>query len=177
MRQPALHRRAWVVQERLLPPRTLYYGLTGIYWECRHQDIASGFFDYKLYHSQNSPVKSAINGRIGSQRLDPISYSKQSVNDIIPTTGEILDRTCGDNMWESVLRAYCQCSLTFPTDKLTALMGVVDGISARTRVTFVAGLWKELFFLGLLWYIQPRYRKSTQSHTRGPDGLRSSNEA
>jgi hypothetical protein len=30
-----LHKRAWVVQERLLSPRTLYYGSTGIYWECR----------------------------------------------------------------------------------------------------------------------------------------------
>ena len=31
---PPLHTRAWVVQERALSPRTLYYGSEMIYWEC-----------------------------------------------------------------------------------------------------------------------------------------------
>jgi hypothetical protein len=106
-----------------------------------------------------------------------ISYGKRRVNDIIQTTAEALGHGHGHDIWESVLRIYCECSLTFPTDKLTALMGNADGISARTGMTFVAGLWKELLFLGLSWYVGPRYRKSNRSHRMGTNGLSPSIEA
>ncbi|KIN08968.1 hypothetical protein OIDMADRAFT_23704 [Oidiodendron maius Zn] len=35
-----LNRRGWILQERLLSPRTIYYGKDEIYWECNHM-IAS----------------------------------------------------------------------------------------------------------------------------------------
>lgn len=31
---PPLHRRAWVVQERALSARTIYFSQVGVYWEC-----------------------------------------------------------------------------------------------------------------------------------------------
>lgn len=34
--------RAWTLQERLLPPRTIYFGANGVFWECRSQ-ISSEF--------------------------------------------------------------------------------------------------------------------------------------
>ena len=37
---PPLHRRGWVVQERALSPRTLYFSNVGIYWECCYVSIA-----------------------------------------------------------------------------------------------------------------------------------------
>jgi Heterokaryon incompatibility protein (HET) len=35
-----LHRRGWVVQERALSPRTLYFSKVGIYWECCYVSVA-----------------------------------------------------------------------------------------------------------------------------------------
>ncbi|MCJ1400519.1 hypothetical protein MMC11_003725 [Xylographa trunciseda] len=32
--RPPLHRRAWVVQEQALAPRTLYFGYEMVFWEC-----------------------------------------------------------------------------------------------------------------------------------------------
>src|SRR5690348_1780561 len=35
----ALDQRGWVLQERLLSPRTVYYGQYGLHWECRRGTI------------------------------------------------------------------------------------------------------------------------------------------
>lgn len=35
MRKTRLATRAWALQERLLSPRTIYFGRTGLFWECR----------------------------------------------------------------------------------------------------------------------------------------------
>jgi Heterokaryon incompatibility protein (HET) len=36
---PPLHQRGWVVQERALSPRTLYFSNVGIYWECCYVSV------------------------------------------------------------------------------------------------------------------------------------------
>lgn len=38
-----LCRRAWVLQERLLSPRTLYFGKGDIFWECKTKDASESF--------------------------------------------------------------------------------------------------------------------------------------
>ena len=41
--------RGWVFQERILPPRTIYFGAHGVYWECRTLQADDG---QSLYHDQ-----------------------------------------------------------------------------------------------------------------------------
>ena len=53
-----LHKRAWVVQERLLSPRTLYYGLSGICWECWQQVATEG-----------DPDSTSSDGRVNHMKL------------------------------------------------------------------------------------------------------------
>lgn len=48
LKAPLLNR-GWVFQERLLPPRTIYFGAQGVYWECRTSQTNDG---HCIFHDQ-----------------------------------------------------------------------------------------------------------------------------
>lgn len=43
MRQAPLCQRAWVVQEQVLAPRSLYFGESQLFWECRRRHACEVF--------------------------------------------------------------------------------------------------------------------------------------
>jgi len=47
---------------------------------------------------------------------------------------------------------YNPCGLTYGTDKLVAITGIVKLVESRTGLYNIAGLWKEFIFPELLWY-------------------------
>ena len=63
-----LHKRAWAVQERLSSPRTLFFGSTGIFWECVLRSVRSrvrtrAFWPIYRIRSQSSGPYCAKLGR------------------------------------------------------------------------------------------------------------------
>jgi hypothetical protein len=49
---------------------------------------------------------------------------------------------------------YTRCQLTKKTDKLLVASGLASIFSVNTGYTYLAGLWKEDFRDGLLWYVE-----------------------
>ncbi|KIW90965.1 uncharacterized protein Z519_08748 [Cladophialophora bantiana CBS 173.52] len=52
LRAVPLLRRAWVVQERLLSPRIIYFGLQGLFWQCWSKNASEFWLDLESRDAQ-----------------------------------------------------------------------------------------------------------------------------
>jgi hypothetical protein len=131
-----LHKRAWVVQERLLSPRTLAYGTSSLYWDCFEGGEASEWWP---------------EGGPDSSRM----LTKSSMAALIQPPRSPAQRRRFLTAWNSLVVVYSACNLAFPKDKLVAIAGVVNQISTNTGLTFVGGVWEEYLLECLLWRVGP----------------------
>ncbi|KAL9116072.1 MAG: hypothetical protein Q9227_000441 [Pyrenula ochraceoflavens] len=132
--------RAWVQQERLLAPRLLYFGGKEIHWECcllqASETWPSGPTGDEHSFDELYPLKAAF-----ESELQP--YVEWSDNDLYDFNYML---------WRNgVVPKYTAAELTFEKDRLAALAGIASVVQAQTGLTSVAGLWKELLPLELLW--------------------------
>ena len=65
---------------------------------------------------------------------------------------ESVEKFC--QVWEWIIRAYTTAKLTFPSDILIVISGLVNVIKARTGLTSLHGHWKELLPIDLLWHVE-----------------------
>ena len=129
----ALNKRGWVLQERLLSPRTIHFTLFP-YWECR-----------ELISCEACPN--------GIKHLYPTETHYE-----IPTASAKLSVECLQVSqlvkWPSIIDRYSACDLTKPNDKLSALSGIARTFSRYTKSTYCAGLWSDTLMQDLLWQVQ-----------------------
>jgi len=126
-----LHERGWVIQERVLSPRTLFYGSFGMYWECVQQEASS-----------------MITKRI------PVGTVKNAVHQACNlTVSGVVDDSYRAfwKWWKKIVSTYSPCGLTYRTDKLVAIQGIVKLVELKTGMHNVAGLWREYLLPELLW--------------------------
>jgi hypothetical protein len=105
--------RAWALQEKLLPPRTLHLGDRGAFWECRHT-IASEY------------LPDGFTKRLGSGLLKQMRKTEHL-----------------QYWWPEVVRLFTGADLTFPRDKLPALSGIAKRIHGQKGGQYLAGLWRD----------------------------------
>jgi hypothetical protein len=129
-----LHQRAWIIQERALSPRTLYYGSTGLLWECREAD-ASDFDPMGLPYTLKK--SHSVGKRIMEKILRPINTSESEL--------------AFHSEWATLVLQYTNCALTKPEDRQYAIRGFTDPIQDRFGFTQVACLWKQFLHTELLW--------------------------
>ncbi|KAF8551532.1 HET-domain-containing protein [Imleria badia] len=122
-----LHTRAWVVQERILAPRTLYYGSNGLAWEC----------------TECSATEAVPWGDVStfSPKASFFDIQQQSPDAIY-------------DCWTDIQISYTRCQLTRFSDRLVAISGVVKRIEMLTGWVNVWGLWKEQLSRELLWFVE-----------------------
>lgn len=150
-----LFSRAWVFQERILSPRILYYGHTGLHWECR-ESVANEIWPYGRPRHIANPVS-----QLGLQQLLGDTTSDSELKEMITllrprshSSNPMLDSSFLRpfyRTWLGLLIPYSKLRLTFSADKLPAISGVVSFIASRTDMTSVFGHWEELLPLDLLW--------------------------
>jgi hypothetical protein len=105
--------RAWALQEKLLPPRTLHLGDRGAFWECRLQ-IA------------NEHLPDGFTQRLGSGLLRKMGKKEHL-----------------QQWWAEVVRLFTNADLTFARDKLPALSGIARRVHSRKGGQYLAGLWRD----------------------------------
>jgi hypothetical protein len=131
-----LNNRAWVVQERMMSPRTLYFGSRRIHWECR------------TYTSTDHGIETDFN-------TDGYTSHAKHACDILRAPLRPLavrgDRYLFYIGWNTFLNKYTHGRLTRPEDRLVALTGIVDIARRSTALSMVSGLWKELLPFEILW--------------------------
>jgi hypothetical protein len=124
-REP-LSRRGWCLQERLLSTRLLSLSLQEMQWICQT--------------TISCECQSSLNR---NKQFGPTPLSQ------IPA-GPVAFR-----FWLKTVENYSQRSLTRVSDKLPAISGVADIIQRITGSDYIAGLWLNDIYLGLLWRRAP----------------------
>lgn len=139
-----LFSRAWVYQERLIPPRTLYLSRHEMLWECREG-------------------RSCECGGAGVERDD---FTKLGFHDI--TSHYSHDRHFLGCMWRIIVIQYSGLQLTYVSDKLAALAGIAAEIHRGSGQEYVAGLWRDTLLLDMCWFVnQPERRNEDAQPTFG----------
>lgn len=150
MRQEPLNKRGWVVQERSLSPRTLYFGKSCIFWDCRELERSefATEYDTEPYPDQAQPQRreqELANIKKTLFRLDN-GHSEKGANAAHKTTPD---------GWYSLVEMYGQAGLTFESDRLIAISGVARLLWKLTeqRSGYNAGIWENTLIPDLLWCV------------------------
>ncbi|KAH6694328.1 heterokaryon incompatibility protein-domain-containing protein [Leptodontidium sp. MPI-SDFR-AT-0119] len=144
--------RAWVLQERLLAPRVLHFCEDQIAWECRELDASEN----ASTGIEGLEVKNGrIQDRVRLKSLVASEYGPRNSFDKVDIAYQAHEN------WKRIVERYSLTSLTKANDKLIALAGIAEQMSAQigVRVAYVAGMWKNKYFASqLLWRVDPVYK-------------------
>ncbi|KAI9928627.1 hypothetical protein MW887_001842 [Aspergillus wentii] len=125
--QPLWHR-AWPLQERLLPPRVLSFGLGELFWDCFESDNRCESFPEGI--------------QIVSDDLTLINMDHLK-RKIMP---DRLNTSLCQRMWKNIVMEYSQRSLTCPEkEKLVALSAIATRWGKTMNDEYLVGhFWKML---------------------------------
>lgn len=126
--------RAWVLQEVILSPRTIYYGSELLSWECITLDAFEG--------------EPATAGRLRS--LNP-GASKDLFDDPSNIVQPVSEAPGGSTRWDTVLQMYTGGKLTRQSDRWIAIAGLATKLAGMAKLSIVAGMWRETLANDLLW--------------------------
>ena len=131
---PKLLTRGWVMQERIIAPRTVHFGQV-VTWEC-HQGLQKEFYG-QINEYQTRQIKSSFLAPVTQPKAGTISNDEEHAR---------IHRA-----WLDTLSEYSTTDLTFVSDRLNAISAVISAIQERTNWRNVAGLWVPFLFTELLW--------------------------
>ena len=130
VQESPLSSRAWVLQERLLVPRTLHCTLQGFFWECS-----------ELRASEYEPLGCRPDYSNRDQGLLSLNQIRRKEKSFIIGP-----------YWRHVVETFSQLRITFPSDRLPALAGLARTIQEHTKDTYIAGHFKASLISSLLWF-------------------------
>ncbi|KAF2710084.1 HET-domain-containing protein, partial [Pleomassaria siparia CBS 279.74] len=117
--------RAWVFQERILSPRVLHFGEGELLWECLEEYTCECTSDIQVFPN----------------------YPKSHHSRILESFSEV-DIPA---VWRQLVSEYSRLDITYPSDRLPALMGIVEPMRKVNQSRIVAGCWESCLFYDMLW--------------------------
>jgi hypothetical protein len=148
-----LMERGWVLQERLLAPRTVHYSRGQVFWECSHL-VASDVFPngqpqglewllaferWSIFGDKENQFWGKRGGGINSIGSNDTAYMS----------------------WKKIVEAYSQCALTKKQDKLVAIDGVAKILERAGCGRYCAGIWEDDFLHQMMWCAWPPGKRSS----------------
>ncbi|KAF1959164.1 HET-domain-containing protein [Byssothecium circinans] len=132
IRYSYLATRAWTLQEKILPSRTIHFGNRGAFWECK-----------ELTANEFLPLGSIS---LSSYTGEPLICRRQKQDWMV--------------WWLNLVQLYSTANLTCSKDKLPALSGVARRIHEEGGGEYIAGLWQEQEIKAqLCWEVEDPRRK------------------
>lgn len=164
LRNAPLHQRGWVLQERLLSPRTIHFGSEQIFWECEHHTACESY-------PRGIPAE-LKNPRAKAWRLFD---SLLSVNQTVLTSEvdkRLSELSLFHERWRETVEWYMECRISNPKDKLVAIAGIAHAVAEVTAERYLAGLWEnQELAIQLLWHVLSR-RQVDNSPSQRPEVYR-----
>ncbi|KAK3361032.1 heterokaryon incompatibility protein-domain-containing protein [Lasiosphaeria ovina] len=168
--RPPLWQRAWVMQERVLPPRLLMFSDTQMSWLCRSDHASECVPEGGAGGKHLSPEEKELQNALLALKkyycdplpdnLDGNSYPETLLSS---ATGNRISLSSSDigtsseleklhNAWYDLVTEYTKCGLTVKSDIFPAISGIASTLQrAIAGEQFVAGLWRSDLARGLLW--------------------------
>jgi hypothetical protein len=128
-----LDTRAWTLQEAMMSSRIMYFGRTGVQWECR-----SSHWDLILDHNAETPPGPRLPSHLFPDKHEAGKLSNFALAKV----------------WKTLVEDYSSRALSFPGDRLPALAGIAGEIqkSLGKEDVYLAGMWKTFLINQLGWY-------------------------
>jgi Heterokaryon incompatibility protein (HET) len=140
-----LNTRAWVVQERMLSPRTLAFAKTQLFWECRHKRACDEFpSGYPVEYFDKPPMTfklPSLDSKLKTQALIGREDSRLGKNLTVQLS----------LAWHNLVMLYSRQNMSFEQDKLVAISGLAILFAQQVHGEYFAGLWKPTLLADLLW--------------------------
>lgn len=136
-----LHDRGWVVQERLLSPRTLNFGVP-LVWECCEisaNDLGLENFTESTATRFNTPFRQRYN----QQPENRLRHGEQQTS--------MQDNIKFLKSWRSTLKLFTGTTLSIKADRLPAIQGLIKEIQRSTGWKNAFGLWECFMVEELMW--------------------------
>lgn len=138
--------RGWTFQEDMFSMRKLYFGQLMMYWD--------SLKPVDIMRTENTIIDDKLN-RVDESADISIIHSSE------PWRGDY-----DYDGWYYPMLNYCQKTLTYETDRLSAVSSYAKLVGSKSGDTYVAGLWKKDLHRGLLWKIGRRQRRTFQTLIR-----------
>ena len=121
------------MQERVLAPRTLHFGTEQTFWECNEAWKCEDGLDLDNHENTGFRLDHIVKGL---QSQAPL-YRKDNLR----------------RLWHILVESYTSRNMTYQSDKLPALSGVIDALQRETNDKCYAGIWRSHFLEGLNWQV------------------------
>lgn len=162
-----LNSRGWVLQERLLAPRTIHFTQSHIY--CEDTDDICGEDWLRRYLTTASCIRKE-SSQAQVDLFPERSYVRQNA---LPGQQRHLSKNFVRNLywkpksqhirrpWHNISRQFNECQLSFDTDRLAAIAGLVHHKSANPKSFHadgrnLCGLWEMTLCLDLAWFCRAK---------------------
>jgi hypothetical protein len=152
--------RGWVLQERMLSPRSVYFDDI-LSWEC-HGMLANEIFPRGVPWLRG---RRPHWGRDQPLKISRLLSMKDSMVNIDHKTAELHAR------WLHVCKHFSRCTLTYEADAFPAISGLAKAFGRALDDLYIAGFWWQNLVPGLLWYVERSYEpnKHYQDRTHSDD--------
>ena len=144
-----LHRRGWVLQERLLSSRTIHFTKSELVWHCLQQLGSESVPDVAV-DTQHEACLAA--GRINDYTDMRITTAEMMMM-MKKKTVVSVSRAKLYQDWKRLVVQYTKCRLTKGEDKLVAVFGIIDRLENLTGDRCLAGMWRSQMPRCLLWLV------------------------
>ena len=154
-----LNQRGWVLQERLLAARTVYFCKTQVFWECSLGRRCEGYPVLEGLALDDRVLRGAGDDFYGAIRQINVQLNHIQAGLAWYSSGTL----SWYSRWVDLLRLYIPRAISFPGDRLLAIAGIAKLFAKASHLTWAAGLWKEHMPRCLLWQARGRLlpREST----------------
>jgi len=131
-----INKRAWTLQEFLLPPRKLVYSTTQLIWQCRSVQTELGGRAKKF-----EDIKAGVRNGLIKVQISPTVLLKAISS--TPTNSEITAELLHDVRfnWQNLVTNYTGRSLTNREDTLPGISGIASKFFDALKEDYKAGLW------------------------------------
>ncbi|KAH6884837.1 heterokaryon incompatibility protein-domain-containing protein, partial [Thelonectria olida] len=143
-----LDNRGWVMQERILSRRTLYFGSFQMHFECH------GALYYESLHEDN------LNWQHRQVQEKDLGVTRRQFRERMLVIKASTTRF--SSWWHSFLEAYSTCDLSVSTDRMPAISGI-----PASSDKYLAGIWERYLPEALLWMTTPNTAHLQCNSTRG----------
>jgi Heterokaryon incompatibility protein (HET) len=151
-----LSSRGWAFQELVISPRVIHFTVSRILWECRICAAAedSPYMLYRALAKTRYP-KSFCQWRLFDGHIETWSTEPN----LIGPDYSVYTR------WMEAVETYSWRELTFNSDKLAAISGLVSVFASMIDDRYIVGHWYKDFIRSLCW-IPADDQSSTQCYAR-----------
>ncbi|KAI1482687.1 HET-domain-containing protein [Daldinia eschscholtzii] len=169
VQETPLNRRGWVVQERFLSTRTIYFAKNQIFWECLEETNSESQRGSKAslwlgdFDDDGDRLHCGKSAVLNFHKLKERA-SKPYIR--LPWKGDILSEIYRE--WGYIVGYYMTCGLTKESDRLIAISGIAKAFQEATGDTYLAGLWKSALYSGLIWHAFSTTSDRIRRHEHAP---------